>query len=319
MLPIRMFFVLGSILVRCLAIAQAVETPTYPVPILVQTSQAPVTIRWPDGREARFVQQKTAQVAIRAPFTITALTCSGTAPARCQFLDTYQIIREKLVWYAHPDRSKIGQLVQIVNRNGSDQTIFQTYSAYQNESTFDSVSRYGSERNPIIYRIPPLGITCDHFDFLPQAPRGQVHFQTISIQRMSPNSDTGINENQLSTVFENAVFRFDSAGVLRLTRTDVNPRGYARTFLDSNDGIHFFDVKKGNDACQFGTNADLSTLTRQANQLLRSLDTAPPTALKTIDSSTLKNIMEYALTIKTYENVPGQSEQKMTQTGKEVQ
>lgn len=160
-----------------------------------------------DGRAFRV--QMTPQLAhsVTNQGEVSATTC-GLKPVpmtKCKVKEDVLLFEIKVVWSAHPDKSKIGKTVEAGGSTATSTVIL----AWNDRGRASKLPQ--AIQTKVKAMVPPQ-FRCESWDWL-SAKNGEVYMPEWSAEDMKQNRETGQSENRSIGSYRDVRFDFDGQGM----------------------------------------------------------------------------------------------------------
>lgn len=162
------------------------------------------------------------------------------------FANDYMVFR----WVKHSDAAKIGQTVKMKFPSFGDADFIDKKVAV----FYSFNDRFIGRKQDL--RFKPDRLVCDHYDWLdPEITRSQkALFQSWSSETMAINSETDINENTTSEVFESVEWKLQNKALVLQSIARIQSKssfGKPTPLLPSGQASTIQYQKSQDEACQF--------------------------------------------------------------------
>ena len=166
--------------------------PNATKPIVTKIDGQPYTADFGDGRVA-VLKMTTATLPkqIGISFQVYDNSCSDHRGMQCKYWTNFKRIYASLVWSKHPDPTRIGNIVTIIDKNNHS-----TKPIEQSDTLFGPEATYLPD---LLSDTQPAGIECADFSWLPSATTNAPLKQTVlrwEMELMNINPETLANENR---------------------------------------------------------------------------------------------------------------------------
>lgn len=153
-------------------------------------------------------------------------------------------------WVKHPDTAKLGQVVKMKFPNSGDKEFTEKKSA----TIYSFNDRFAGRKQDL--RFKPDRLVCDHYEWLGADVKKseKVLFQSWSAESMDTNTETDVNENMTTAVFEGLEWKLQSNALVlqNIARMQVLQNFSKPDLLIPVGQISTIQYQKSeNESCQF--------------------------------------------------------------------
>ncbi len=238
------------------------------IPTIITENGRPLRAVWKDGREAIIVKRRIPPGSAKVPFVIHENTCTEITTSNCYIQTYFQFYQLQMRWDKHPSPTKIGQLLKLKSKTGSDLYDLEVISLYA--TPVDHI------RSPILSRdIPHDELHCDNYKFFPQDPFSgtPIRISRWENEAMGLNPETGRMENRSVGGALDVELEPMSKG-LRLKVRGGYTSFASAIFLTAADVINWTLKDKNQNLCEIGLKPDQTGLNAVLTAYLEKLSDA---------------------------------------------
>ncbi len=204
-----------------------------------------------DGREASSFIQGPIKLTLTSQVSSTENLCHPEmAPGKCNFQASIYHAKVSIQWTKHPDVSKIGQ---ILDYNGGKLT--------EDLQHFGNVTFQPDEAARELYtgyRADTVGLTCSNYGWLTGDTKNdpeQFRIESLLAESMVRNPETDNDENRVTDVFNNLVFKKDPANGIYQSAQRANLKDEFNVPL-----AQTYSLVMGSNSCQITMSHNLGAL-----------------------------------------------------------
>jgi hypothetical protein len=157
-------------------------------PLSIETGK-PVILKWSDTHQGILKYQPRISPPFTIPFTVHENLCSNSAGQSCKLKTQLTNPLFVVVWYKHPDNTKIGRPVSYGNES------------LENEDDIEVSAEFKKIYPQLTKNLSAASIECTDYSWIPGTRSAKVPPNQLKIARwesefMLPNEDTGVTENR---------------------------------------------------------------------------------------------------------------------------